>query len=263
MEPTLSRSALRPFDVLEAFRAAGQPLSLSEISRRAQIPLSTCHSVVRALEQRGFLYYLSGHEAYPTRALWDLAREINSNDPTTKRFAPVLGALSSATNETVILGTRQDDKILYLLVVESTQTIRYSSTVGEFKPLHSSAIGKAVLGSMNEKDLDAWLSTHVLPRATHRTITESQEIKADLALSRARGCFITRGENVLDVMAVAAPIQLGSMIFGVAVAGPLNRMEQNITSISEKLLTCIQSLKQGWGLLENISRKGTNYENQK
>ena len=31
MEPTLSRSALRPFDVLEAFRAAGQPLSLSEI----------------------------------------------------------------------------------------------------------------------------------------------------------------------------------------------------------------------------------------
>lgn len=244
MEPTFSRSALRPFDLLEAFQAAGRPLSLSEMARLAHIPLSTCHSVVRALEQRGLLYFLSAREAYPTRRLWDLAREINANDPIATRFAPILGSLRDATNETVILGARQDDRVLYLLVVESSQTIRYSSTAGAFKPLHSSAIGKALLGSMGGAELDGWLSTHALARVTDRTISVPQSLIADLETSRARGFFITRGENVADVMAIAAPLRVGNMTLGVAIAGPLNRVEQNTEAISEKLLACIKNLEQ-------------------
>src|SRR5690606_38186406 len=115
--------ALRPFDILDAFRTAKRPLSLSEISQLANIPLSTCHSVVRSLEQYGLLYFLSGRESYPTRWLWDAAREINANDPVATRCLPALTALRDQTNETVILGTRQDDRVLYLLVVESGQTI--------------------------------------------------------------------------------------------------------------------------------------------
>lgn len=247
MDTTASRSALRPFDLLDAFRTEGRPLSLSEMARLASIPVSTCHSVVRALEQRGLLYFLSPREAYPTRKLWDMAREINANDPITKRFAPVLNALRDATNETVILGARQDDHVLYLLVVESTQTIRYSSTAGEFKPMHSSSIGKAMLASMTDAEFDAWLSEHPLPRVTDRTITEPDKLRKELVASRARGLFITRGENVADVMAIAAPLRLGNMTLGIAIAGPLYRMEENTKAISQKLHSCIKELEQRQG----------------
>src|SRR3546814_539311 len=108
------------------------------MSRLAKIPMSTCHSVVKSLEQNGFLYFISSREAYPTRRLWDLANQINKNDPVATQLAPLLGALRDKTGETVILGIRQGDQAVYLLVVESNQTIRYSSSVGEFKPLHSS-----------------------------------------------------------------------------------------------------------------------------
>lgn len=244
MDSNASRSALRPFDLLEAFRTAGRPLSLSEMARLTSIPISTCHSVVRALEQRGLLYFLSAREAYPTRRLWDLAREINANDPIATRFAPALTALRDATSETVILGVRQDDRVLYLLVVESTQTIRYSSNAGEFKPMHSSSIGKALLGSMPGTELEAWLAAHPLPRVTDRTITTPQGLNEELAASRARGVFITRGENVADVMALAAPLRVGNMTLGVAIAGPLHRMEQNEEATSKKLLACIKDLEQ-------------------
>jgi len=50
--------------------------------------------------------------------------------------------------------------------------------------------------------------------------------------------------NVADVMAIAAPLRVGNMTLGVAIAGPFNRMEQNAESISGKLLACIKNLEQ-------------------
>lgn len=238
-----SRSALRPFDVLAAFRKAGRPLSLSEISQMADIPLSTCHSVIRSLEQYGLLYFLSNRECYPTRWLWDTALEINANDPIATRCLSALTALRDETNETIILGTRQGDRVLYLLVVESGQTIRYSSRVGDFKPLHSSAIGKVMLMSMPAAEREQWLSAHSLQQATSATITDIHRLNADLETSLQRGYTVTRGENVADVMAVAAPLVCGSMTLGVAVAGPLNRMQQNEEGVARQLLSCMASIK--------------------
>ena len=68
VSPAVSRSPLRSLEVLEAFRTARGPLSLSEIARLAQLPVSTCHGVVRALEQHGYLVFLSPRS--PTSARW-------------------------------------------------------------------------------------------------------------------------------------------------------------------------------------------------
>lgn len=242
MASTPSRSALRPFNILDAFCIEKRPLSLSEIAHLADIPLSTCHSVVHSLEQNGLLYFLSSREAYPTRRLWDMARVINSNDPIATRCLPFLTALRDASNETVILGTRQDDRVLYLLVVESGQTIRYSSRAGDFKPLHSSSIGKALLSTMPDAELNAWLKSHELTRATSNTITSAKRLKEDINVTRERGYSITRGENVEDVMAIAAALQKGSMTLGMAIAGPLNRMSQKTDDLSRQLLSCIQEV---------------------
>src|SRR4051812_3474483 len=104
-----SRSALRALEVFEAFRAARRPLSLSETAKLTSMPVSTCHGVFRALEQRGYLYFGAGRDAYPTRRLWDLAQEINAYDPVALRLEPALTALRNDVDETVILGVRHAD----------------------------------------------------------------------------------------------------------------------------------------------------------
>ena len=239
-----SRSALRSLDVFEAFRQAGRPLSLSEVARLTDIPVSTCHGVVRSLQQRGFLYNLSSKEMYPTRKLWELAHEIDAHDPVAARLAPALTALRDATNETTILGTRLGDAVMYLLVIESEQSIRYSSRAVEIKALHSSSIGKTMLGSLEETALSDWLAAHPLPRITDRTITAARRLKNDLDVSRARGYYVTRGENVADVMALAAPVRIGTQTLGVAIAGPMHRMDPNEPMLASKLRQCVQSMEQ-------------------
>jgi DNA-binding IclR family transcriptional regulator len=236
-------AAARTLDVLETFRGAGRPLSLSELARLTRIPVSTCHGLVRTLEQRGFLYYPSPREAYPTRKLLEIAREIDARDPVLARLAPALAGLRDATQETVILGMRQGDSALYLLVLDSPHTVRYTAHAGEFKPLHSSSIGKTFLGAMGEDALEAWLRGHRLPRVTPGTITSARALKHNLQESRERGWYMTRGENVADVMAVAAPVNAGSAQLAIAIAGPLHRMEQQREKHVERLRAAVRAIE--------------------
>jgi DNA-binding IclR family transcriptional regulator len=236
-------AAARTLDVLETFRGARRPLSLSELARLARIPVSTCHGLVRTLEQRGFLYYPSHRETYPTRKLLELARDIDANDPVVARLAPALTRLRDATQETVILGMRQGDAALYLLVLDSPRIVRYTARAGEFKPLHSSSIGKTFLAAMADDVLDAWLRSHPLPRVTANTITSARALKRNLQESRERGYCMTRGENVGDVMAVAAPVNAGSTQLAVAIAGPLHRMEEQQERHVDRLRAAVRAIE--------------------
>jgi DNA-binding IclR family transcriptional regulator len=237
-----SRSAIRALELFEAFRAAGRPLSLSEAARLADMPVSTCHGVFKALEQRGYLYFVSGRNAYPTRKLWDLSQDIAVHDPVIARLEPALARLRDEVDETIILGVQHASTALYLLVLESAQPIRYSAQAGERKPLHSSSIGKVLLGSLSTSDLGAWLENVELKRITDRTIVSPSRLKADLTASRARGYYVTRGENVTDVMAIAAPLSIGGSKFGIAVAGPLQRMSDKESAVARKLLRSLKSI---------------------
>ena len=151
--------------------------------------------------------------------------------------APVAGAY------TFTVAPNGWDAALYLLVLESRQSIRYSARAGERKPLHSSAIGKTLLGSLPDASLDAWLQGRALPRVTARTITSARALREDIVASRARGWYMTRGENVADVLAISAPLRLGGTLLGVAVAGPMHRMQPAHERIARMLAHCVRRLE--------------------
>ena len=238
-----SRSSMRALDVFKAYQSARRPLSLTELSQRAEIPVSTCHAVMKLLAQEGYLYFVSAREAYPTRLLWQIAEDIRRHDPIVEMLEAHLTALRDEVDETVILGVQQGDQVVYLLVLESAQAIRYSSNVGEQKPLHSSSIGKVMLAAQPPAALDHWLKSHPLKRATESTITSAAALRADLQATVQRGYSITRGENVSDVMALAAPVRPGGALLGVAVAGPMPRMPPRESWIAKKLLQAVRNME--------------------
>lgn len=230
----------RVLDIFEAFQRIQRPMSLTDLAEVTGIPKSSCHAIVGTLTARGYLYSLTRPRSlYPTRRLFDIAREILEKDPFVERVMPLLERLRDASRETVILGKRQGDAVIYLQVVESTNSIRYSAKPGEFKPLHSSAIGKALLGSLKEPELRAALEQRPLAAVTANTITDTQALVTDILESRRRGYFVTRGENVPDVWAVSAFLTVNAETLAVAIAGPRHRMENNVVECAQLLLaTC-------------------------
>ncbi|CAN5815597.1 IclR family transcriptional regulator [soil metagenome] len=230
----------RVIDIFEAFQASQRPLSLTDLAEAVNIPKSTCHAIVATLTARGYLYSLTRPRSlYPTKRMYDVASDILQKDPFIERTTPVLERLRDTSRETVILGKRQGDAVVYLQVVESEHPIRYSAKPGDIKALHSSSIGKALLGSLKEAELRAWVEGRKLASVTSATLTDPEELIADILRSRRAGYFQTRGENVSDVWAVAAFFSVNNETLAVAVAGPRHRMEASMAECAQLLVaTC-------------------------
>jgi DNA-binding IclR family transcriptional regulator len=78
---------------------------------------------------------------------------------------------------------------------------------------------------------------------TANTIVKRKALEDDLAASLSKGYFVTRGENVADVMAVACTVEVYGDVFGIAVAAPLSRMHTDEKSQAERLLATIDRLR--------------------
>ena len=215
----------RPLALLELFAEMKRPLSLTEVSRGLGAPVSTCFNLLRSLESGGFLYNVGGRRhVYPTRKIFDVARVIVAYEPWTERFGPQLDRLRDLTGETAILGTWQGNQVVYLAVLEGPKTIRYTAQAGDLKPLHSSAIGKALLTRLDPPRREKLIDQLSLDAKTPATITDRAALLDDLDRSATEGVAVTRGENVADVMAIAMPFRLDLGDYAIAVAGPMPRM---------------------------------------
>ena len=238
------KSADRTVQILEAFATAGEPLGIAELARRLAIPVSACYGLIRTLELRGYLYELGLRKGwYPTLRWLQKARAVAEHDPMLERVTPLLEALCAATGETVVLGKRSGDRVAYLNVVESGNSIRYSAQVGERKPLHSSSAGKTLLGAMPAAQREALLASLKLTRVTSNTIVRRDLLEKDLAAGAKRGWYTTRGENVADVHALAAPVRIDGEPYAVVVAGPAHRIEAALKTHAAALLRSARALE--------------------
>jgi IclR family transcriptional regulator, acetate operon repressor len=239
------RTADRTLAIFEAFEATCRPMVLSELAQRADVPVSSCHGLVQTLLDRGYLYLLGRRkDIYPTRRLLDAAEKIVRHDPLLDRIEPVLHDLRDRTRETIILGKRQGDAVLYLEIVPGLHTIRYTASPGEFKPLHSSSIGKSLLGSLSDEDLSEWLASHRLTAVTSRTRVDPSRLRADIARGRRRGYYMTQGENVSDVSALAVSFNVHGELLGLAIAGPTHRMSAQLEEHATHLLKARRTIEE-------------------
>ena len=226
------KTAKRTLDVFEAFAAKQEPLTLSELARQIHSPISSCHGVIRTLKARGYVYLLDKRRYYPTRKLLDLGSRVSSHDPVMERLLPHLEGLRARTDETVMIGKREGDEIIYVVTIESVQTIRYSLHAGDRRPVHASAIGKALLGLLPDERLVEELRRLKLKRFTDATLS-ADGLLADVRKSRRRGYFVTRGEFDSGGMGVARAFAVESEAFAVGVAGPLSRMKAKLEAVGK------------------------------
>jgi DNA-binding IclR family transcriptional regulator len=181
-------------------------LGPSEIGRRLGVAKSSVANVCSALAQadlvrrEGTAYVLGPRLAELGATYLDGVDEI-------KTFHDVCAEYLSAPEETVqmaVMGpgldvahlTRRDGSVRIQLVVD----------VGRHLPATCTATGKALLAALPAKELDRRLSGATLARFTAYSITDPDQLKADLAVTRARGWAIDDQELIDGVLCIAAAV---------------------------------------------------------
>lgn len=233
----------RTLDLIEVFARERRAMSLTELARLLDVPMSSCLGLIRTLSARGYLYEVRKRGGYyPTKRLLSLARQIDSGDSLVNIVEEHLQALQQEVDETVVLGKLEGSQVLYLHVLDSSQPIRYSPHVGELRPLHANSIGKAILAQFPEAEVRKRLDGLEMPRITHSTLTSENEYVAALTEVRTRGWSENIGESSNDLAAISCAFNFAGEWYAVSIAGPLPRMRQRWQTLSAPLMACVASI---------------------
>lgn len=240
------KSALRTLQILEIFSDAKQPLVLSELARRMDAPKSSCLALLETLTERGYLYRSSAGSYYPTGRWLGHARRIAEHDPVAAQVHASLERLRDRIGETAIDAVLAGDQSIYLDVVESTELIRFSARIGDVKPLHSSASGRALLGTLDDAACQEVVGRLRFdgPTARSGTRAQAQKLARTIAEERERGWSANIGEHRPDVISVAAGVDLNGTAHALVIAAPFNRVAQRVDQIGALLQTEAQRLLQ-------------------
>lgn len=199
--------------------------SLAELSRDADLPAPTAHRLLRALVGDG-LVRADPHNRYHlgSRCLVLGSRFLETVDVRTEA-RPGLERLVATTGETAHLGVPDGTEVVYVDKVETSHPVRMYSRIGGRSPMHSTAIGKALLAHGEESLVDRVISAGLECR-TPNTITDPDRFRAELDRTRARGYAVDDIENEDGIRCVAAPIRVDRRvpIAAVSVSGPASRL---------------------------------------
>jgi DNA-binding IclR family transcriptional regulator len=221
------QSVERTLRILEIMAEWGFPMSLSEISNNLDLKISTAHRLLKTLILKGFAQqdpysgkYLLGIKTFSigNKALYTLdIRNVSR---------PYLKRLEARYQETANLAILDDGDVIYIDQVESEKMIKMIAKLGSKAPAYSNAVGKILLATLSNPELESFLRERKLERYTVNTITSGKLLKKELEKIRKQGYALDMEETEEGIRCVAAPIynHFGKTIAALGISGPSTRI---------------------------------------
>lgn len=195
----------RVLAVLDSFDSAHRELRLSEIARRAALPLPTTYRLVSELTNGGALTRREDGRYVIGRKIWDLGLLAPAQTELREVASPFLHDIYGATLATVHLGVREGSRVLYLDRLSGHTSVPVLHQLGSRLPLHATGVGKVLLAHAPE-DVQLTVLAN-LERVTRFTITQPGRMRQQLARVRQEGFSYTHEEMSLGACSVAVPVR--------------------------------------------------------
>ena len=195
----------RVLAILGAFDSGHRRLRLSDIARRAGLPLPTAHRLVGELVAGGLLTRVDSGGYVIGRKLWDLGLLAPAQTGLREIASPFLHDIYGATLATVHLAVRDGTRALYLDLLAGHASVPVVSRIGARLPLHATGVGKVLLAYAPE-DIQLTALAN-LTRVTPYTVIQPGRLRKELARVRQEGFAQTNEEMSLGACSVAVPVR--------------------------------------------------------
>ncbi len=227
------------FAILEAFSKNPEaPISLDEATQAVGLAKTTVHRLLYSMKKIGYVEQdeQSGDYRLAPR-FFELGRAVLPFQRIAALAKPLLENLRLRCGESVHVGVLDKGLLTYIAVVESQNPYRCAAVPGEFNYAHSTALGKCLLASLSETEVDHVIAQHGLPKLARNTITSGTALLEHLRHVRQEGIAINNEENIDGVICVAAPIydKDAHVIAAVSVSGPAIRMQAMMDDVKQEV----------------------------
>ena len=215
------------------------PASVRDLAERTGVTKPAVYRILHTLEERSFVTRDENRREYMLgEFLTGLSRKHDQSANLPRLVSPYMDALLKKFDETVNLGVLDGNKIKYLHSLESSQRLRSSNPREEKDNVHSTALGKAILSTFSEAELEKTLKKLDLKSQTDKTITTENDLLSAISRAKKIGFAIDDQENELGsrCVAVAVTDKNGKALCALSITGPASRMStEKIRIIGENL----------------------------
>lgn len=206
------RTVRRAFEILHLLRDRGT-LGVSEVADRLDLPKSTAHDYLRTLRELGYVVNDAGTYRLGFRLL-ELGGQAKHRSRLFQVARPELERAAEATGEVVSLNVEEGGEFVVLHAAFGENALRLGIYPGLRIPLHTHAAGKVLLAGFDQDRIDRIVDRHGLPGRTEHTITEWDDLDAELEAIADQGYAVDRNEQVVGMGVVAAPIVVEDRVLG-------------------------------------------------
>jgi len=242
------QSVERALKIMDLFDEHTTELKITEISEKMDLHKSTVHSLLKTLQEYSYINQNPENGKY--RLGLKLAERGNlviSNMDISKVARNYLLALSEKTGQTVHLGILDGNEGVYIDKVEGKQSIIRYSRIGRRLPLHSTAIGKALLAYQTPAVILQLLQGYPYQHQTPSTITNEAVFRKEIEKIQQQGYAIDDQENEQGVRCAAVPIfnGKGQVLAALSISTLVSRVsDQELETFIKLLKTACQELSE-------------------
>jgi IclR family transcriptional regulator, acetate operon repressor len=221
------QSVDRALLIIETLAEDDEGYRLSDLSVRTGLSTSTVHRLLATLEKRRFVQF-DRHESK-----WHVGAQsfaVGATFARRRNFVaqamPYLRKLRDLTRETANLAVVDDQSIIVLTRMESREIMRSLTKVGGRVAMVASGVGKAVLATYSDEDVNAIIHRQGMPRLTEKSIVRPGELFKQLQAIRRQGYAIDDEEARIGLRCVAAVVysNCSEPLAAISVSGMTSRL---------------------------------------
>jgi len=212
----------RAMSLFELLAESQTGLTLSQLSRKLEIPKSTVHYLLHTLHTRGYVQRGDDGRHYSLGLRFAAVAGKDNAELSLRTLAvPYLRQIVARLDLTATLAVRRSAEAVLVARVESRHDAGGGAWVGRHVDLHCTAQGKALIADLSSEELTKLFAGRELARFTAKTICSLSALKAHLIEVKAKGFAVNDEEMVSGIRAIAAPVvdSLGAVIASVTVRG--------------------------------------------
>lgn len=198
----------RILDVLECCSQVNEGRSVTEVSELLGLHKSTVSRLANSLLERNYLVRDSSTKRFKLGVKCvELSYSFLNNLDIRQEAHPIMLELSLRTQFTTFLALQQGHDVVYIDKADGSLGLQQKSSIIGFRiPMHSTALGKALLMQMGKEALQSFFAGYSFKGFTLKTKLTQEEVVESILESQRRGYAIDNEENTQGVFCVATPI---------------------------------------------------------
>lgn len=214
---------MKLLDVLSYYQ---DPVSLKQLALETGLHPSTAHRILGAMTVSGFVERADPGTYRLGIRLVELGNLVKSRINIRESAMPLMQKLHLSIGESVNLGVRQGDEIVYVERTSSGRSsVRVVHLVGARAPLHVTSVGKLYLADDGLQKLRDYAKRTGLPGYTPTSITTLPALEKEIDRVRRHGVAFDNEEIEQGLRCIAAPVRddSGELVAGVSISAPAER----------------------------------------